>query len=100
MFGKEVLQKASYHLVSKGISAQDMDFLFGMLDNYYTNEFYYRYIFGHVKAGEEEVRIPVNLSNVSGYNRDEILSLLMPAFITYLFEDINQKDVKVFVEEV
>ena len=100
LFGKEVLQKASYHLVSKGISAQDMDFLFGMLDNYYTNEFYYRYIFGHVKAGEEEVRIPVNLSNISGYNRDEILSLLMPAFITYLFEDINQKDVKVFVEEV
>jgi len=99
LLGQDFLAKASNALVKGGLSAQDMDFLFGMLDNYYTNEFYYRYIFGHVKAWEEEVRIPLYITWVGGYHRDEILNLLIPTFVTYLFEDTNQKDIKVFVEE-
>lgn len=86
---------------NRSLSWMHQDSLFfygGVLYNYSKNVFYYKYAFENVKAGKEKFSLPYRSTFKQTYSNPFLLKLFDENFLTVIFQDINQKDIKIFVQ--
>jgi hypothetical protein len=77
---------------------QDALFFYGgLLYNYSKNIFYYKYAFENVKAGNEKFQLPFRASFKEVYSNMFILKLFNESFINTILQDINQKNLKIYI---
>ncbi len=74
-----------------------MYFYGGLLYNYSKNVFYYKYAFDNVKAGKEKFHLPFKSNFKEVYSNMYILKLFDENFLHTVLQDINKKQVKIFV---
>ncbi len=89
------------HLNNDNISSMHQDSLFfygGLLYNYSKNVFYYKYAFENVKAGKEKFSLPYRSSFKQTYSNPYLIKLLNENFFANNLQDINQKDIKLFIQ--
>lgn len=78
---------------------QDALFFYGwLLYNYSKNVFYYKYAFDNVRAGKEKFNLPFRSSFREVYSNMFIIKLFNENFITTILQDINTKDIKIYLQ--
>ncbi len=78
---------------------QDALFFFGwLLYNYSKNVFYYKYALDNVRAGKEKFNLPFRSTFKEVYSNTFILRLFDENFIWSILQDINGKDIKIYVQ--
>lgn len=83
------------------ISSMKHDMLFFYwwhLYNYSKNVFYYKYAFENVRAGKEKFSLPFKSTFKEVYQNLYILKLFNETFLASILQDINQKDIKVYLQ--
>lgn len=69
-----------------------------LLYHYSKNIFYYKNAFEHIRAGKEKFNLPFKSTFKEVYSNIFLLKLFDENFLTTLFQDINIKDIKIFVK--
>ena len=77
---------------------QNLYYYGSLLYNYGKNVFYYKYASENVRAGKQKFFLPYksNIKNI--YSNICILKLFDENFIATIFQDINPKDVRIFIK--
>ncbi len=69
-----------------------------LLYSYSKNSFYYKYATENVRAGKEKFYVPFSNTLKKAQSNIYILKLFHENFIATIFQDINQKDTRIFVK--
>lgn len=77
---------------------QDVLFYYGALLYTYTkNVFYYKYAYDNVRAGKEKFNLPFRSTFKEVYSNVYILKLFDESFLIGLLQDINPRDIKIYL---
>lgn len=98
LFRKKILDALlnSYNIMEL---KQDALFFYGwLLYNYSKNVFYYKYAFDNVRAGKEKFNLPFRSTFREVYSNMFIIKLFNENFITTILQDINSKDIKIYLQ--
>lgn len=78
---------------------QDVLLFYGwLLYNYSKNVFYYKYAFDSVRAGKEKFNLPFRSTFREVYSNMFILKLFDEDFIWNILQDMNSKDIKIYIQ--
>ena len=69
-----------------------------LLYNYGKNVFYYKYASENVRAGKQKFFLPFKSNHKNIYSNISILKLFDENFIATILQDINPKDIRIFVK--
>jgi len=69
-----------------------------LLYSYSKNSFYYKYAAENVRAGKEKFYVPFSNTLKKAQSNIYIIKLLHENFIATIFQDINQKDTRIYVK--
>jgi len=76
---------------------QNLYYYGSLLYNYGKNVFYYKYASDNVRAGKQKFFLPYKSNAKSIYSNVCILKLFDENFIATIFQDINPKDIRIFI---
>lgn len=94
---KPLIEKLLGAYDTSGLQQDAVYFYGGLLYNYSKNVFYYKYAFDNVKAGKEKFHLPFKSNFKEVYSNMYILKLFDENFLHTVLQDINKKQVKIFV---
>lgn len=78
---------------------QDALFFYGwLLYNYSKNVFYYKYALDNVRAWKDKFNLPFRSTFKEVYSNTFILRLFDENFIWSILQDINSKDIKIYIQ--
>lgn len=80
------------------LQTSSINFYWNLLYVYSKNTSYYKLAFDNIKAGKEKFNLPnkTNLKNIN--SKKFILSLFHRNFVYDFFQDINHKDIKLYIQ--
>lgn len=79
--------------------SQDVLFFLGwLLYLYWKNVFYYQYAFESIRAWKQSFKLPLKANFKEIYSSPSLIHLLNETAVITLFEDINKKDIKLFIK--
>ncbi len=79
---------------------QDALFYYGsLLYSYSKNVFYYKFAYENVRAGKEKFQLPFKSQLREVYSNIFILKLFDENFLATILQDINTKDVKIYLKQ-
>lgn len=97
LFRRPLLQDFLIKYDKTGLKQDALYFYGGLLYNYSKNVFYYKYAFDNVKAGKEKFSLPFKSNFKEVYSNMYILKLFDENFVNTVFQDINKKQVKIYM---
>lgn len=78
---------------------QDSLMFYGsLIYTYSKNAFYYKFAFDNVRAGKEKFTLPYKASLKQVNSNKFLIDLFEKHFITEFFQDINKKDIKLYIQ--
>jgi len=98
LFRKPMIQQIAQSTDMFDQKNQNLYYYGSLLYNYGKNVFYYKYASENVRAGKQRFFLPhkSNIKNI--YSNICILKLFDENFIATIFQDINPKDVRIFIK--
>jgi len=69
-----------------------------LLYSYSKNSFYYKYASENVRAGKEKFYVPFGNSLKKAQSNIYIIKLMHQNFVSTIFQDVNQKDIRLYVK--
>ena len=101
LFRKDILDKISKYTVNKINSEDKEDTLYfygSLLYSYGKNVFYYKYASDNVRAGKQRFFLPDKSDIKAIHSNISIFKLFDENFLAILLQDINIKDVKLYIK--
>ena len=79
-------------------SAETMQYYAGILFNYTKNVFYYNYAFDNIRSGKAKFQLPIKADLKEIHTNMYILHSFNQHALITLLQDINIKDIKIYVK--
>jgi len=100
MMRRPLLNSLQEHIASYDCKQQEtLHYYGGLLYSYSKNVFYYTYAFENIRAGKDRFHLPFRSTFKEVYSNMFLLDLFDENFLVTLFQDMNIKDLKLYVKQ-
>jgi hypothetical protein len=98
LFRKPMIEEIAKNTDILDEKSQNLYYYGSLLYNYGKNVFYYKYASENVRAGKQKFFLPYKSNIKDIYSSICILKLFDENFIATVFQDINPKDIRIFIK--